>query len=334
MTQAVAPAGVGARFGARRLRGAGHGQLGTAAVLLGVWAFMILGTSALKPRFLDVDTFTAISYTAAALAPLCIGIAVVTISGSGLDLSAGVVASIAGIICASSLSRGRSTGETILIVLAFGALIGAFNGTLVAWLGLDPVVATLATNFIGIGIVELQSVVLSMPPDTTLHSFSFGRPLGVTNLLWVALGLLLAVELFLRRTSRGRHVIALGGNPVAAVRQGISRGRIRFLVFVFSGVCAALGGLMFAGSSDLVRAEINNAREFQAISAVLLAGIMLAGGRGRLLALIPSVLVIVTIPTAIATLGVTDAWATVLQGAVLGIALAIDGRRARKRSTR
>ncbi len=336
MTQTASPAGVGATraFAWRRPGGAGGGQLGTAAVLLGVWVVLILGTSLFKPRFFGAETFTAISYTAVALAPLCIGLAVVTISGSGLDISGGVVASIATLFCAQLMSGGHTSGETILIVLAFGAAVGAVNGTLVAALGLDPVVATLATNFIGIGIIELQSIVLSMPAHSALRSFSFGTPLGVTNLAWVALALLLAVEVFLRSTSRGRHVVALGGSAVAAVRQGISRGRIRFMVFVFSGTCAALGGIMFAGSSDLVRGEVSTTREFQAISVVLLSGISLGGGRGRALSLISGLLVIVTIPTAIATLGVTGAWSNVIQGGVLAVALGIDGRRAQRRSTR
>jgi ribose transport system permease protein len=291
---------------------------------------MILGTGFAKPQFFAVDTFTAISFSAVGLLPLCVGLAVVTISGSGLDLSIGIVSSISVLMCAQLYAHGDSTLQVILMVLVFGACFGAFNGALIVGLGLDPVVTTLATNFVGIGVVGLQSIVLSMPAESALRSFSFGSPLGVTNLFWVSIALLVVVDVFLRRTRPGRHVLAVGGNPVAASRQGISRSKVRFSAFTFSGFCASAGGVMFAGASDLVRAEISAGRAFQAISAVLLAGIMLAGGRGRVLALGASVLVIVTIPTSIVTLGATGAWALVVQGAVLGIALAIDGGRARR----
>src|SRR5699024_3179151 len=101
------------------------------------------------------------------------GLALVTISGSGLDLSVGVVSSISTLFCAQLLTDGRSSLEVILIVLLFGAAFGALNGLLIAGLGFDPLVATLSTNFIGVGILGLQSVVLSMPAESDLRTFAY-----------------------------------------------------------------------------------------------------------------------------------------------------------------
>lgn len=317
-----------------RDRATNPGQLGTMAVLLGAWVLLMAATAVAKPDFLSASTFTSISYTAAGIAAICLGLAVVTMSGGGLDLSGGIVAAGGSVLCAKLLTAGTGEAETVAIVLLLGLCVGAFNGTMVAGLGLDPILTTLAVSFVGVGVLETNTTATAMPTESALRSFSFDAILGITLLAWVALAMILLAELFLRRTRPGRHVMALGGNPIAAERHGISLGRIRFLSFVFSGFCAAIGGLMLAGMSDQVRADITNVRQFEAVAAVLLAGIALAGGRGRLLGLVASIVLVSSIKPALVTLGLSSGWTLVAQGMVLGIALSVDGWRARRRTAR
>src|SRR5207247_3789615 len=122
--------------------------------------------------------------------------------------------------------------------------------------------------------------------------FGRDRLLGAPDLFWVMLLLVALVGVVLAHTRPGRHAIALGGGRDAAVTRGISRARVRITTFAFAGMCAAAGGVMTAAQLDVVETGVGQSTQFQVITAVVLGGISLSGGRGDFLGLLASLVLL------------------------------------------
>jgi rhamnose transport system permease protein len=164
-------------------------------------------------------------------------------------------------------------------------VLGAFNGLMVTWLGLPSLVVTLGTlaMFRGIGYILVGSRSINQFPDA-LTDFGINN-VGETPLPWTIVPFLILAPLFsvvLQRTPIGRRIYAIGGNPDAALYSGVKTQRIRFWLFVLSGLICAIAGVVF--TSRLANARANNAVGFEldVITIVLLGGINVFGGRGRL----------------------------------------------------
>lgn len=307
-----------------RLRVAFTAQV-TGVVL--IWLLVVGGTEAAKSFFVGYPTYIAVTFGMTVIGVMAIGQAVLMISGGLGDLSAGVNAAGAAIIVAKLLQATVSWEVAVLAALAFGLAFGALNGCLVVLAGLNPIIATLATQFAATGILNLSSGFEPVPSGSAFSQFGRGRFLGTPNLFWVMLVMVVVAQYLFSRTRAGRHARAVGGNWRAAVARGISRERVRMAAFCVSGLCAAAGGVVLAAQQDFVQTDLGTQFVFQVITAVLLCGISMAGGRGQIVALIASLALISTVPTALVTLGFSSNWEPVLQGLFLATAVAIDALR-------
>jgi ribose/xylose/arabinose/galactoside ABC-type transport system permease subunit len=309
-----------------RLRLADTGQV--AGVVL-VWLLVVGVTDIYKPFFVSYPTFVAITFGMTVIGVMAIGQSVVMMSGGLVDLSAGVNAAGAAIIVAKLLQKNYPWEVAVVAALAFGLAYGAVNGSLVVFAGINPIITTLATQFAGTGILNLSSGFEPVPSGSVFSTFGRGRFLGTPNLFWVMLLLVLLAHFAYARTRPGRHARAIGGYWPAAVARGISRRRVRLAAFCIGGFFAAAGGVVLAAQQDFVETDLGSQFVFQVITAVLISGISMAGGRGRILALLASLTLISTLPTALVTLGFSSNWESVLQGLFLAIAVAIDALRRR-----
>lgn len=244
---------------------------------------------------------------------LALGMTLVIATG-GVDLSVGSVMAISGAVAATVLGTGSgSVTLAVLAALGVGVLAGAINGVLVAYAGIQPIIATLILMYAGRGVAQVVAggeVLLFNSP-----AFSF---LGKGYLLALPFGALLAfalyivVNLFLRKTAAGLFVEAIGDNPVASRFAGLSTARVKALAYVGSGVCAAIAGVMYAANisaADSFRAGEN--MELDAIFAVVVGGTALTGGRFVLLGSLIGALLLQTLTTTMYSIGVAPAVATV-----------------------
>ncbi|WP_420839908.1 ABC transporter permease [Allorhizobium sonneratiae] len=214
------------------------------------------------------------------VAILAIGMAGV-IATKGVDLSVGAVMAISGAVAASLVVSGHSGAVAVVAALTAGAACGIWNGLLVALLDIQPIVATLILMVAGRGIAQLITegsiVTFSNPLLVFIGTGSF---LGIPMPVVIAAVLLVVSVLIVRRTAIGLFIEAVGVNRAAASLAGIRSRLLIVAVYGFSGICAAISGLIVAG--DIKGADANNAGlwlELDAILAVVIGGTSLLGGR-------------------------------------------------------
>jgi len=257
---------------------------------------------------------------------LAIGMTLV-ISTAGVDLSVGAVMAVAGAVAAVLLTgTGLGVVPVVLLALGVGCLAGLWNGLLVGVARVQPIVATLVLMVAGRGLAQLltggQIVTFDAPAFEVLGT---GAALGLPcTVLMVALVAVLTI-LLTRGTVAGLCIESTGANERAARLCGVSVGAVRLLVYAFSGLCAALAGLIV--TADIKAADANNCGlylELDAILAVVIGGTSLSGGRFNLLGSLVGALVMQSVTTTILTRGVGIQWTLVVKGVIVFALLLIQ----------
>lgn len=232
---------------------------------------------------------------------LALGMALVIATG-GIDLSVGAVIAISGAVCANLLN---SPLDALVLVLLSGLLAGlaagAVNGSLVSLFGIQPIVATLVLMVAGRGIAQLiNSGQIVTFQHSAFASIGVGSLFGLPSPVVIVLLVFLLAQLAVRCTALGLFIEASGCNPTAAYYAGLKVRAIKFAVYCFSGICAAIAGMII--TADIQGADANNAGlwlELDAILAVVLGGASLAGGRFSLPLTLIGVLIIQAMSTTI-----------------------------------
>ena len=250
------------------------------------------------PGFFKVDTFAFILERATPVLLLGIGMTLVIATG-GVDLSVGSVMAICAAVAANMVVAGQPAFLAFAAAMGLGLLAGAWNGALVAVLKIQPIVATLILMVAARGIAQL--VTGGQPVTFSNAAYSFlgtGYVLGVPFGVVVAVVVLLATALAVRMTALGLFIEAVGGNASASRYAGVNATAVKWMVYVFSGACACVAGLVSA--ADTNTADPNNLgrdMELDAILAVVVGGTALTGGRFSLPGTVIGALVIQTLTT-------------------------------------
>lgn len=251
---------------------------------------------------------------ASILVILALGMTLVIATG-GIDISQGSVIAISGAVCCS-LIGGAGDGTAIvplllacLAAVAVCAVLGAWNGFLVSKLRIQPMIATLILLTAGRGIAMLltegQNITVYHKPFLYIGNTIPGNILPTT--IFIALVIVLLVLLIMKKTSIGMFIQSVGINSTASYYTGIKVTMVVFMVYVFSGVCAGIAGLM--ESSMIAAADPNNAglyMELDAILAVALGGTMLSGGKFYIGGSIIGAITIQTMTTTLYAIGVSS----------------------------
>ncbi|WP_436521352.1 ABC transporter permease [Actinoplanes sp. HUAS TT8] len=248
-----------------------------AAILL-----LIVFNVAFTPYFLTLSNLRIQLIQAAPVVIVALGMALV-IGTEGIDLSVGSVMALAAAFI--PLYLGYGVLAAILVSLLAGVAVGLVNGLLVAKVGLQPIVATLALFVGGRGLaVVVSGGRLKDIRNEDLLYLGSGDLLGVPVLVWIAALLVLLVAFVVRRTVFGRRLLAVGGNRPAAELAGLPVKRVLIGVYVFCAVLASIAGLLSVSriqSSDA--SAVGLLIELSAITAVVVGGTPLTGGRVRVL---------------------------------------------------
>ncbi|TWA49625.1 monosaccharide ABC transporter membrane protein (CUT2 family) [Sinorhizobium medicae] len=261
---------------------------------------------------------------------LAIGMTVV-IATKGIDLSVGAVMAICGAVAASLITSGHSLAETLLATLAIGILCGIWNGVLVAFLDIQPIIATLVLMVAGRGIAQLitEGTILTFnePGLIFIGSGSFiGLPMPIV--IWLVFGLLVAV--LVRRTALGMLIEAIGINRQASTLSGVLTPVLLVAAYVLSGLCAAIAGIIAA--ADIRGADANNAGlwlELDAILAVVVGGTSLLGGRFSIAASVLGAIIIQAINTGILLSGFPPEFNLIIKAAIIIFILVLQSPRFR-----
>ena len=306
---------------------------GTAATVAGAWILLIVASGIHRADFLSHQTVLAVSFTMAIVGVLAVAQALVGISGGILDLSqpTGLIMSAA--VVAWLLERSVPIPVVVVAGILVGAAWGCSNAVIIVLAKLNPIIVTLATNFIGGAIMFLIYQNAQAPLNSGFSAFGRSYFLGLPNIWWPMVILVLVVGFLLPRTRYGRHAFAVGGNRFAAQTRGISLKKTRFAVFTIAGAIVGGAGVLFACSNGPFAPTAGATFQLPVIAAVILAGCSLAGGRGSIWLILLSVGFLSTVPTSLVFFGFNSNWQAVFQGIILIVAVSIDGWRA-KRLTR
>ncbi|WP_244817394.1 ABC transporter permease [Caballeronia sp. Lep1P3] len=254
------------------------------------------------------------------------------IATRGIDISVGAIVAIAGATAATILADDSSRVIlAIMAALAVGLLAGMWNGLLVAFVGMQPIIATLILMVAGRGVAQLLTGGQIIPISARGYVIVGGGYLAsVPCSVWVALGALLLTALLVNRTSLGLFIRAIGVNPVATRLVGLRSSLIVFGVYAFSGLTAAMAGIL--ASSNVRSADGNNAGlllELDAILAVTLGGTSLLGGRFSLAGTVLGALIIQTLTYTTYSIGVPPEATLVVKAAVVLVVSVIQSSTAR-----
>jgi ribose/xylose/arabinose/galactoside ABC-type transport system permease subunit len=257
---------------------------------------------------------------------LAIGMSLV-IATRGIDLSVGAVMAISGAV-AAVLVRNTEIPTPFVVLLAIGAgiLCGLWNGTLVAFFDIQPIVATLILMVAGRGIAQLITEgQIATFVNEQLAFLGTGYFLGLPFQIFIAFGMLLLVYLLVRRTAIGLLIESVGANDRASYYVGINARLIKLFVYVISGICAGMAGIIVA--ANIRGADGNNAglwSELDAILAVVIGGALLSGGRFHLTLSVIGVLIIQSMNTGILVSGITPEFNLVVKAVIVLAVLLIE----------
>ena len=309
--------------------------LGMVAIVVVFWA--------LKPdTFMTLQNWLNISQQVSMLAVVAVTMTVVMVMGD-FDLSVGAMASLAGVVAAVLFVEGWPVGLALAAALAVGLLGGLFNGVLVSLVGILPFVATLATLTLFSGLAFLVSDGRTIFGRDIPEAFSGfargglilwapeeGRPTRLPNLTMLALAVTAVVWVVLEQTNYGRRLYAIGGNREAARLAGVRVTALRLSAFAFTGVGAAIAGLMYASRVASANPVQGDGLMLTAIAAVFLGMTLTENGQPRVLATLAGVVVMGVLDNGLTQLAVSSYVRQVLIGLILIVAVGTSalGRRA------
>ena len=292
--------------------------------VLVLYLLFLSGLALRVPGFFKGDQLRALSVSTASVLIAAIGMTMVMITRQ-IDISIGSQFSVCGVVAGLLARAGMPLPVVGLGVLTSGALMGAFNGALVAGLGLPSIVVTLATLVIlreSLRWTREGEFVRNLPEGFQW----FG--LGQANGQWVVIGIALVLTILfawgLRNLGAGRAIYATGSDPEAARLVGIRPRSVTFQVFVAMGALAGLAAWVNAIRFVDVDPNSGSGLELQAIAAVVVGGVAVSGGRGTLLGTLIGVLLLASIGPALVFLGIQPQWEKAIQGMIILLAVASD----------
>ena len=304
-----------------------HAGLMPTLAAVAILLVLLIGAQIAFGNFIAPRNLSALLLNNAYLVVLAVGMTFVILTG-GIDLSVGSVMAFTGILGAKLLADGLPAVVAIPVMITGGAAIGLLIGILVQYFGVQPFIASLAGLFLARGlafVVSLSSIRVEDPVVLWLQRtrFTIGdwylTPTGILALLTVA-----AATFVLQWTRFGRTVYAIGGNEQSARLMGLPVTRTKILVYVISGACSGIAGLVLTAFSGAGYPLNGVGTELDAIAAVVIGGTILTGGSGYVIGSLIGVLVYGVIKTIIAFEGADPSWTRIVIGALLLVFIVIQ----------
>ncbi|SDJ53079.1 ABC transporter permease [Aliiruegeria lutimaris] len=302
---------------------------------------IIITFSMLSTNYATIGNFLIMANHVAIFGLLAIGMLLVILNG-GIDLSVGSVLGLSGVF-AGFLLQGVElqwagvifyppVWAVVVLTVALGAFVGSVNGVLIAYFKVPAFVATLGSLYVARGVALLMTNGLTynnLSGDPSLGNTGFdwlgfnriaGVPIGVIILAVIAI----ATGLMLTRSAFGRWLYSSGGNENAAELSGVPVKRVKITVYMLSGACAAIAGLVLSSQLTSAGPTAGFTYELTAIAAVVVGGASLMGGRGTVRGTMLGAFVIGFLSDGLVIIGVSSYWQTVFTGAVIVLAVMLN----------
>ena len=244
-----------------------------------LFALIVLTFSLLSPQFFSGQNLLNILVQASSLGIIATGMTFVLLT-AGIDLSVGSIMFLAGVVSAQMVVSGQPLWLAGSVVLLVGLVFGLVNAVLVFKVKIVPFIVTLATFYVGRGLGLFLSETRAINLPESFLQIGAARLLGIPFPVLVLAGVVLMAHGVLTYTAFGRHIYAVGHSAEKARKAGLPVNRILLSVYLISGFCAALGGLVAIAQLGAVSPTFGYQSEFVAIAAAVLGGASLFGGKG------------------------------------------------------
>ncbi len=247
----------------------------------------------------------------------------------GIDLSVGSVIGLVAMMVAFTIKSNPGISLVLVVALGMvlGAVLGSFNGLIIAVGKVPPIIATLGTLSIYRGMVFLYSQGYWIPPyqlPDTFKMLSKGTPLGIPNIIIFAIVVAILIYYFLNYTRTGRDIYAVGSNPDAAQYVGIRKQQIIFMVYVLTGIAAGLAGVLWASRFESSQTNTALGFELQTVAASIIGGVSISGGVGTVPGVLLGALALGMINNAVTLVRISPFWEQAAQGLLILVAVVSD----------
>jgi ribose transport system permease protein len=303
-------------------------DLGIYVALVGLFIFF----AAASPYFLTQRNLLNVGAAVAVTGILAAGMTIALIAGQ-LDLTVGSNVAIVSVVVALGIGHGFPTPLAVLFGLLVGVVIGAINTLLIVKVRINSIIATLAFSIVirGVALILTDGQVKPLL-DPSLQNFVSAQIFSVPVSVLILVAIYILGWIMLTFTKSGWHIYSTGGNPSASLRSGIKINRVYFGVFIATAVLAAVGGVITAGNAGSGGPAYANGAEFDVLTAVLLGGIGLAGGSGRIQRTLAGVLVIGILNNGLTLMSVNTYYQQLARGAVFVLAVVLAATSERRKA--
>lgn len=289
-----------------------------------IFIVLFAAMSIFAPNFLTGSNMANVLRQVSINGICAVGMTFVMLTG-GIDLSVGALIAVSGVLTAMMMLKGVNPILASLIALALCTLIGFLTGLFISYIGVPPMIATLGT------MTSLRGVAYLITGGTPVFGFDerytvIGQGyVGAVPIPVIILAVTFAIGIFfLSKTRYSRYIYGVGGNEEVARLSGINVHKIKAFVYAVSGFCSGLAGLVMLGRLNSGQPRAGESYEMDVITAVVLGGVSLTGGVGKISHVIFGVLIIGVLTNGMTMMAIDDYWQRVVKGLVLLLAVGFD----------
>lgn len=298
-----------------------------------IYILMAIFFAIKNPIFIDLKNYQVIAINAPILGIVAIGLAAVILTGN-VDLSVGSLVGFISVFSALMLKNsGMPATAVIIIGLLAGIAIGAFNGFVVNYIGVNSIIVTLGmwATLRGASMIITGGVVYFK--NEKFVEIGRGYVFKVIPNIFLFMMVILAVMYFvLRFTKFGRNIYLVGANFLSATAVGVNVKKTKFLTFLISSGFAALAGILLVSQFSSAHYDYGTGWEFRALTICIVGGISLSGGRGTLVGLFLALLILGSMSNGLTLINMPNYWRSFFDGSVLLLAIIVDSLRVRRMS--
>lgn len=279
-------------------------------------------------KFLTGTVVSQLVQNYAYIMVLAFGMLLVLLIG-GIDISIGATVALSGMSTCLLMRDGIITNSVsaYAVSIMVGTVCGLIIGLIISKGKVIPIIATLGMQYIYRGLTYFVSGTLWVSADKMLpdyKAFAQGSFLGVSNLFWIVIVVFAAMLVFLKWSSFGRQIYAVGSNPEAARISGINIDRVKIIVYSINGAIAGLAGAMYTSLYASAQGNMATGSEMDVIAACVIGGVSLNGGQGNTLGVLLGAVTIAIISKSLSLVGIDAFWQRALKGAVILLAVLVN----------
>lgn len=283
------------------------------------------------PNYLSINNILNVIRQSSIVSLVSYGMAMVIII-KGIDLSVGGLIAFCAMISGLMMNAGIPVFIAIITGILAGGVMGFFSGVMVEKLEVPAFITTLVIGQVATGLALMLNGGNSLGGFSEAYVFiGNGKFLGIPISNYITVVFVIIATVIMGRTKLGTYIYALGGNEVVVKQQGISSAKINYFVFTFSGVCAAVAGILLSAQMNTVHPSQGGTYQLDAVAACVIGGVNMAGGEGKVYMALVGALIIGFLRNALNLLGLHPYYQNLIVGTIIIVIVAITMYRRTKK---